>query len=263
MLSLGWARSCVKSRKQGNLMPWKGQTQGMWVARVQVKLSKVRGWCCLLSASGPYHRCLCKLAKHWSGFKVCCLWLLFQLLVALSVSVSSMRCLVIGWVNPLRLPILWGCPLLPSPSSVVVPMWLCCLQSAGEPPSGKHILYAAYKGYVQRWREICWVGKSESISCDRSNYLLLMWQRFLVCYALKCLCVSNHRKYPCPEEFTRCRRKVDIKLHSLFTGRELSYKEWVVQNSTEKSLSKLESGPAVWGYGLRTSSIHGCIYSVM
>lgn len=75
MLSLGWARSCVKSRKQGNLMPWKGQTQGMWVARVQVKLSKVRGWCCLLSASGPYHRCLCKHAKRWSGFKVCCLWL--------------------------------------------------------------------------------------------------------------------------------------------------------------------------------------------
>lgn len=168
----------------------------------------------------------------------------FQLLELLPV--SSMGPLVTVWANPLRQPTAHYL-LLPL---VRYHMWLWCLQLAGEPPSGKHrpILYAAYEGYKQKWREICWAGKSESVSCDKSNYLLLLWQNFLVCLACKCWCVLNHQKYPCPEEFTGC---AGIKLSCLFTGRELSWNEWVVQNSTGKSLSKLETGPAMWHYGLR------------
>lgn len=185
------------------------------MSRVQVKLSKVQGWYCLLGASGFYS--MHEQAKHRSELELCCLWLCVP-----APGGSPCECLSHGMFGHsvgkpseaahchLLLPPLW------------YQMWLWCLWSAGESPSGKHrpTLYTAYKGYMKRWREICWAGTSESISCDKRS-LILMWQSFLVCSALWCLCILNHQKYPCPGEFTGCRRKVGNKLCSLFTGREL------------------------------------------
>lgn len=73
------------------------------MSRLQVKLSKVRDWYSLPSASGSCYHCLQKHAKYSFKFRLSCLWLcvggtgiIKELLVTLSASISSM-----GWVNSL------------------------------------------------------------------------------------------------------------------------------------------------------------------
>lgn len=116
-------------------------------------VSVMQGWYCLLSASGPYYHCLHKHAKHWSELELCCLWLCVPALGG-----SLWECLFHGMFGHSVGKPPAHCHLLFPP--LWYQMWLWCLQSAGEPPSGKYrpVLCAAYEGYMQRWKEICWLG---------------------------------------------------------------------------------------------------------